>query len=160
MFFLANLGMYFFPIILIGVPLYAWVKGVPVYETFVKGAEEGLQVVINTLPYLVAIFVGISCFRGSGALDLVSRYMGRLLKPLGIPSEVLPIIVTRPISGSGSLGVTILQGATDTSFYVVTIYFGSVGIRKTKHALPACLIGDLCGFLTGFIIWRLMVYGR
>ncbi|MGI6660875.1 MAG: spore maturation protein [Bacillota bacterium] len=178
MFFLANLGMYVFPIILIGVPLYAWVKGVPVYETFVKGAEEGLQVIIGTLPYLLAIFVGISCFRGSGALQLVSKHMGRLLKPWGIPTEVLPIIVTRPISGSGSLGVTgeilrvhgpdtslgllasILQGATDTSFYVVTIYFGSVGIRKTRHALPACLIGDIFGFLTGFIIWKLMVYGR
>ena len=81
MFFLANLGMYVFPVILIGVPLYAWAKGVPVYETFVKGAEEGLQVVTSTLPYLIAIFVGISCFRGSGALELVSKYMSRLLKP-------------------------------------------------------------------------------
>ncbi|MGI6620117.1 MAG: spore maturation protein [Bacillota bacterium] len=177
MLFLANLGMYVFPVILIGVPLFAWVKGVPVYETFVRGAEEGLKVVTGTLPYLVAIFVGISCFRGSGALQLVSGCLGRLLRPLGIPTEVLPIIVTRPISGSGSLGVTgeilqvhgpdtslgllasILQGATDTSFYVVTIYFGAVGIRQTRHALPACLIGDLFGFLTGFIIWRLMVFG-
>lgn len=175
--FLANIGTYVFPFILIGVPLYAWLKGVPIYETFVKGAEEGLQVVINTLPYLVAIFVGISCFRGSGALQLVSGYLGKLLKPLGIPPEVLPIIVTRPISGSGALGVTgeilkvhgpdtalgllasIMQGATDTSFYVVTVYFGSVGIRKTRHALPACLIGDFFGFATGFIIWKLMVYG-
>ncbi|HHY12678.1 MAG TPA: spore maturation protein [Firmicutes bacterium] len=177
MFFLANLGVYAFPVILIGVPLYAWAKGVRVYETFVKGAEEGLRVVTGTLPYLVAIFVGISCFRGSGALELVSRYLSRFLKPLGIPAEVLPLIITRPISGSGSLAITgdilrihgpdtstgllasILQGATDTTFYVVTLYFGSVGIRKSKHALPACLIGDLIGFVTGFTIWRLMVFG-
>ncbi len=175
--FLANLGVYAFPIILIGVPLYAWAKGVRVYETFVSGAEEGLKVILGTLPYLVAIFVGISCFRGSGALDLVSKYLSKLLSPLGIPTDVLPLIITRPISGSGALAVTgdilrthgpdtsigllasIFQGATDTTFYVVTLYFGSVGIRKSKHALAACLVGDLFGFLTGFIIWKSMVSG-
>jgi spore maturation protein B len=174
--FLARLGVYAFPVLLIGVPLYAWAKGVRVYETFVKGAEEGLKIVIGTLPYLVAIFVGISCFRGSGALELAARYLSRVLKPLGIPTDVLPLIITRPISGSGALAVTgdilrihgpdtptgllasIFQGATDTTFYVVTLYFGSVGIRKSKHALAACLIGDLFGFLTGFIIWKMMVF--
>ena len=176
MFFLAKLGVYAFPVLLIGVPLYAWAKGVRVYETFVKGAEEGLRIVVGTLPYLVAIFVGISCFRGSGALDLAARYLSRVLKPLGIPADVLPLIITRPISGSGALAVTgdilrthgpdtpigllasILQGATDTTFYVVTLYFGSVGIRKSKHALAACLIGDFFGFLTGFIIWKMMIF--
>ena len=103
-------------------------------------------------------------------------YKRQVLKPLGIPADVLPLIITRPISGSGALAVTgdilrthgpdtpigllasILQGATDTTFYVVTLYFGSVGIRKSKHALAACLIGDFFGFLTGFIIWKMMIF--
>ncbi len=176
MFFLANLGLYVFPAILVGVPLYAWIKGIRVYETFVQGAEEGLKAVTGTLPYLVAIFIGISCFRGSGALEIISKFLSWFLKPLGIPADIFPLVITRPISGSGALAVTsdilrihgpdtsmgllasILQGATDTTFYVVTLYFGSVGIQKTKHALPACLIGDLFGFITGFIVWKLMVY--
>mgnify|MGYP000875206009 FL=1 len=173
--FLAKMGVYSFPIILIGVPLYAHLKGVPVYETFIKGAEEGLRVALDTLPYLVAIFVGISCFRGSGALELVSKAFGFLLKPLGLPVDVIPLVVIRPISGSGALALTgdilrtygpdssmgllasILQGATDTSFFVVTVYFGAAGIKKTRHALGACLFGDLCGFITAFLIWRAMV---
>ena len=177
MFFLAGLGVYIFPVILLGVPLYAWIKGVRVYETFVKGAEEGLKTALSILPYLVAIFVGISCFKGSGALELISKALGRLFRPLGIPADLLSLIIIRPISGSGALAVTsdllrtygpdtsmgflvsILQGATDTTFYVVTLYFGSVGIRNSKHALLACLIGDLFGFVTGYVIWRVMVFG-
>jgi spore maturation protein B len=170
--FLANVGVYSFPVILIGVPLYAHLKGVPVYETFIKGAEEGLRAALDTLPYLVAIYVGISCFRGSGALELASRVFGFLLKPLGLPADVIPLIVIRPISGSGALALTgdllrtygpdssmgllasILQGATDTSFFVVTVYFGAAGIKKTRHALAACLFGDLCGFIAALLIWR------
>ncbi|QUL99540.1 MAG: spore maturation protein [Candidatus Fermentithermobacillus carboniphilus] len=176
MVFLAKIGVYAFPVVLLVVPMYAWFKGVRVYETFVKGAEEGFQIVLSILPYLVAIFVAISCLRGSGGLDLLSRALGVVLKPLGIPPDILPLLITRPISGSGALAVTgdllktygpdspmgllasILQGATDTTFYVVTLYFGSVGVRKTRHALAACLIGDFFGFLTGFLIWRRLVF--
>ncbi len=172
---LAKVGVYSFPVLLVGVPLYAWRKGVPVYGTFVLGAQEGLKTVIGTLPYLVAIFVGVSCFRGSGALDVASRFLGIILKPLGIPADMLPLLVIRPISGSGALAITadllqhygpdspfgllasILQGATDTTFFVVTLYFGAVGVTRTKHALAACLFGDLCGFVAGFLVWRMLV---
>lgn len=173
--FLAQVGVYSFPVILLGVPLYAYFKGVPVYETFIKGAEEGFRVALDTLPYLVAIYVAISCFRGSGALDLASRMFGFVLKPLGLPADMIPLVVIRPISGSGALALTgdllrtygpdsamgllasILQGATDTSFFVVTVYFGAAGINKTRHALLACLFGDLCGFIAAFLIWRAWV---
>jgi spore maturation protein B len=173
--FLAKVGVYSFPVILMGVPLYAHLRGVPVYDAFIKGAEEGLKVAIGTLPYLVAIYVGISCLRGSGALELVSRAFGFLLRPLGLPVDVIPLIVIRPISGSGALALTgdilrtygpdsnmgllasILQGATDTSFFVVTVYFGAAGIRKTRHALAACLFGDLCGFIAAILVWRALV---
>jgi len=176
MVFIAKVGVYTFPVLLLGVPVYAWLKGVRVYETFVKGAEEGLKIVLSILPHLVGIFVAISCFRASGALEITSRALAGLLRPLGLPADVLPLLIIRPISGSGALAVTgdilrtcgpdtpigllasILQGATDTSFYVVTLYFGSVGIRKTRHALVACLFGDICGFLTGFLIWKNLIH--
>lgn len=156
-------------------PLYAYAKGVPVYQTFVKGAEEGFKIVLSTLPYLVAIFVGISCFRGSGALDYLSRGLAFLLRPLGLPADMIPLIVIRPISGSGALALTgdllrtygpdsamgllasIVQGATDTTFYVVTLYFGSVSVHRTRRALLSCLVGDACGFVAAILVWRLML---
>ncbi len=172
---LAQMGLYSFPVILMGVPLYAWLKGIPVYETFIQGAEEGFKLAVGVLPYLVTIFTAISCLRGSGALDLMSGWVSKVLGPAGVPPDMLPLILIRPISGSGALAITgellrtygpdssmgllasILQGATDTTFYVVTLYFGSVQIRKTRHALLACLIGDFFGFLTGFYIWKSMI---
>lgn len=164
-----------FPVLLLSVPVYAFIKRVPVYETFVEGAEEGLKMVVGVLPYIVAIFVGISCMRGGGALDYLSRAASFLLAPLGVPADIIPLIAVRPISGSGALAVTgellrthgpdssmgllasILQGATDTTFYVVTLYFGSVGVKRTRRALVSCLIGDACGFLAGFMIWKALM---
>jgi spore maturation protein B len=172
---LSALGTYAFPVILVGVPLYAASKGVRVYETFVKGAEEGLKIAVGTLPYLVAVFAAISCFRGSGALEFFASLLGNVLKPLGVPADMVPLLLIRPVSGSGALALTgdllqtygpdspmgilasILQGATDTTFYVVTLYFGSVGVKRTRHVLASCLIGDACGFLAGFLVWRLIV---
>lgn len=172
---LAALGTYVFPALLLAVPVYAYLKRVPVYETFVEGAAEGLQMVVSVVPYIVAIFVGISCLRGGGALDYLSRAMAFILRPLGVPFDIIPLIVVRPISGSGALAVagellrthgpdssmgilaSILQGATDTTFYVVTLYFGSVKIQRTRRALISCLIGDACGFLAGFMVWKALV---
>ncbi|HHY34113.1 MAG TPA: spore maturation protein [Firmicutes bacterium] len=168
------LGVYVFPVIIVAIPVYGWVKGVKVYEAFIRGAEEGLRVVFVTLPYLVAIFVALSCFRSSGAMSLLSRCLEAILAPLGFPPDVVPLLVTRPISGSGALAITaeimkargpdspvgilasILQGSTDTTFYVVTLYLGSVGIKRGRHALVACLAGDLAGFCTGYLVWRVM----
>jgi len=173
--FLAQVGPYLFPAILLAVPAYAFAKRVPVYETFVKGAEEGLKIAAGTLPYLVAVFAAVSCFRGSGALDYLSRALAWVLKPLGVPSDVVPLIAVRPVSGSAALAITgeilrtygpdspvgvlasILQGATDTTFYVVTLYFGRVGVRNARRALLACLVGDACGFAAGYLIWRALM---
>ncbi|MGE5580337.1 MAG: spore maturation protein [Bacillota bacterium] len=172
---LTAIGTYVFPALLLLVPVYAYLKRVPVYETFVEGAEEGLKMAVSVIPYIVAIFVGIACLRGSGALDYLSGALGFVLKPLGVPADIIPLIVVRPVSGSGALAVTgellrthgpdssmgilasILQGATDTTFYVVTLYFGSVRIAKTRRALASCLIGDACGFIAGFLIWRALL---
>lgn len=174
---LARLGAYALPALLLGVPAYAMAKGVPVYETFVKGAEEGLKIAVRTLPYLVAVFAAIACFRASGALHFLSRLLGLALEPLGVPADVVPLMVVRPISGSGALALTgeilrahgpdspvgllasILQGATDTTFYVVTLYFGYVGIGRSRRVLLSCLMGDACGFVAGFLVWRLLLSG-
>jgi len=172
---LSAIGTYAFPVILLGVPLYAAAKGVKVYETFVRGAEEGFKIALGTLPYLVAVFAAIACFRGSGALELFASALGNVLSPLGVPLDMVPLLLIRPVSGSGALALTgdllrrfgpdspmgilasILQGATDTTFYVVTLYFGSVRERRTGRVLASCLIGDACGFVAGFLVWRLMV---
>jgi len=171
---LTGIGPYLFPAVLLAVPIYAYRRGVPVYETFLKGAGEGLRLAAETLPYLVAVFAAVSCVRGSGALDYLSSALAWLLKPLGIPADVVPLIVIRPVSGSAALAVTgeilrahgpdspvgilasILQGATDTTFFVVTIYFSRVKTRNSRRALLACLVGDAFGFLAGYILWRAM----
>ncbi len=167
-------GVYVFPVLIVAIPVYGWIKGVKVYEAFIRGAEEGLGMVFVTLPYLVAIFVALSCFRFSGAMSLLSRCLQAILTPLGVPSDVVPLMVTRPISGSGALAITaeimkargpdspvgilasILQGSTDTTFYVTTLYLGSVGIKRSRHVLAACLTGDIAGFIAGYLVWRLM----
>ena len=168
------LGVYVFPVLIIVIPVYGWVKGVKVYEAFIRGAEEGLRMIFVTLPYLVAIFVALSCFRSSGMLSLLSRYLEVFLAPLGVPADVVPLLITRPISGSGALAITaeiikvrgpdspigilasILQGSTDTTFYITTLYLGSVGIKRGRHVLVACLAGDVAGFAAGYLVWRFM----
>jgi len=167
---LASLSRWAFPIMLVGIPLYGLVKGVKVYEAFVEGATDGFWLALKILPYLVGIFVAFSVFRASSALDMLVSGFSFFTDPLGIPAEVVPLMFIRPISGSGALGVTAelmrkwgpdsftgflastLQGSTDTTFYIITLYFGSVGIKRTRHALPVALLGDLAAFLAAVAV--------
>lgn len=153
------------PALLVGLPLYGYWKGVPVYEVFVAGAREGLEVSLRLIPYLVAMFVALALFRESGALDLLTAVLAPVTAPLGIPREVIPLALVRPLSGSGALGVlgellkvhgpdsyvgvlaSTMQGSTDTTLYVLTVYFGSVGIKQVRHALVTGLTADLIGFV-------------
>jgi len=136
---------------------------VRVYEAMVVGAREGLQVVVRIIPYLVAILVAVGMFRASGAMELLVRGLDPLTSAVGFPGEALPMALLRPLSGSGALGimadiletqgpdsfvgmlVSTLQGSTETTFYVLTLYAGAGRVRELRHALPACLIGDLAG---------------
>jgi len=160
------------PVMLVGIPFYGYVKGVRVFEAFVEGAQEGFWLAVKILPYLIGILAALYVFRMSGCLDLVVKAAAFLLKPLGVPGEVLPLFLVRPLSGSGALGITAellrrwgpdsyigrlastVQGSTDTTFYVITLYFGSIGIRNTRHTLPIALLGDLTGFLAATLICR------
>ncbi|NQX64937.1 spore maturation protein [Paenibacillus alba] len=156
------------------IPLYAAYKKVPVYESFVDGAKEGFDTAIKIIPHLVGMMVAISVFRASGAMDLLLGWMHPLFDRMGVPTEVLPLAILRPITGAGSLAFTTdlieqfgpdsmigriastVQGSTDTTLYVITVYFGAIGIRKASYALKVGLISDLVGFVASIVICYLV----
>lgn len=160
------------PFLLSFFPLYAQLRGVKVYEEFVEGAKEGFQVAIRIIPFLVAILVGVGMFRAAGGIDIVSHFLSPVLKPLGFSTDLLPIVLIRPLSGGATLGLfaelvktfgpdslisrtaaTIL-GSTETTFYVIAVYFGSVAIKRTRHAILAGLIADLTGVIVSVLVCR------
>lgn len=154
-----------FPLLIAALLLVGLGGRVRVYESAIAGAREGLEVAVRIIPYLVAILVAVAMFRASGALDLLISLLDPLTSLIGIPAEVLPMALLRPLSGSGAFGVmseilttygpdsfvgylaSTLQGSTETTFYVLTLYCGAAGIRDVRHALIACLTGDLAGLL-------------
>src|SRR5438132_1459266 len=162
--------------LLVGIPLYGWVKGVKVYEAFVEGAKEGFNVAVRIIPFLVAILAAVGAFRGAGAMDALAKVLAPITGPLGLPAEVLPMALVRPLSGSGALGLlgnifatpglgpdsyagrlaSVLQGSTETTFYVLSVYCGSVGIVRYRHALAAGLLADFTGLTASVIIARML----
>jgi len=164
------------PFLLFVIPVLAIAKKVKVYEAFVDGAKDGFEVAVKIIPYLVAILVAIGMFRASGAMDLFVKLISPVTDFIGMPAEALPAALMRPLSGSGTLGiatelmkqhgpdsfigrlVSTFYGSTETTFYVVAVYFGAVGIKKTRHAVPAGLIGDLAGLLAALFICK-VVFG-
>ncbi len=162
------------PIILFFFIGYGYFKKVKVYEEFVEGAKEGFNVGVTIIPYLVAMLVAIAMFRACGALEFFTNILGSVTSKIGIPGAVLPMAFMRPLSGSGSISVmteimknygvdslygfmaSTMFGSTETTFYVVAVYFGAVNIRKTRYAIPAGLLADLAGLVTAVYICRLM----
>ena len=162
------------PFLIAFFPLYGALSRVKVYEEFVEGAKEGFQVSIRIIPYLVAIIASVAMFRAAGGIDIITRFLGSALDALHFPSELLPLVLMRPLSGSGANGLfaelvqahgpdsliarmgASVMGSTETTFYVIAVYFGSVAIRRTRHAVPAGLIADLAGVTASVIICRLV----
>ena len=159
------------PLIVISIPLYGMFRRVPVYESFVEGAKEGFKVGVMIIPYLVAIFVAINMFRASGAMGAMEDFFRPVLTMIGFPPEVLPMAIIRPLTGGGSAGVVAdlaqqhgmdsiitrmagtMFGSTETTFYILAVYFGAVNVKKTRHALPAGLIADVVAiFLSVYIV--------
>ncbi len=168
------LSMISIPLMLTFFPLYAWLRGIKVYEEFVEGAREGFQVATRIIPFLVAILVAVRMFREAGGISMIATVLGPGLKAVGFPVDLLPLVLIRPLSGGASTGVftdivqtfgpdhinslmagTIL-GSSETTFYVIAVYFGSVGIKRTRHAVPAGLLGDLAGVVIAIIVCRMM----
>ena len=154
--------------------LYGWVRRVRVYESLVEGAKEGFQVALRIIPYLVAILVVVGMFRASGGLEILGTLVGPFTSMIGMPGEALPMAVLRPLSGSGALGVaseamtahgpdsligymvSTYQGSTETTFYVLAVYYGAIGVRETRHTIPTCLLADAAGILGATFIVNLM----
>ena len=147
------------PLTISGVALYGVGRRVDVYSALIHGAEEGLETLLRIVPALVGLLTAVSMLRASGALDLAARLLAPLLDRVGVPSELLPLMLVRPISGSAALGVGAVLGSTETTFYTIAVYFGAVGVTRTRYALPAALCADLTGFLAAAWAVRLCFGG-
>ena len=164
------ISLWAIPVLLVGIPLYGLVRKVKVYDVFIEGAKEGFEVAVRIIPFLVGILVAIGMFRGSGAMDLLTTALRPLMDATGFPSELVPLAILRSLSGSGSLAFTTdlinqhgpdsligriaatMYGSTETTFYVLAVYFGAVGVRRMRHAIPSALIGDLAAAIAAVAI--------
>jgi spore maturation protein SpmA len=179
--FLAGVATFFnalsplaIPFLLTFFPLYAASRRIPVYTEFIEGAKEGFSITIRIIPYLVGMLVAIAVFRDSGALKLLQQLLNPVMSWLQFPADLLPMVLIRPLSGSGSTAVltdlvkqlgpdnilsymaATIYGSAETTFYVVAVYFGSVGVTKTRHAIPAGLFADLVGVIASVLACRLL----
>jgi len=163
------------PLVILVFLCWGWVKRVKVYERFVEGAKDGFTTAIRIIPYLVAMLVAIGIFRASGAMDVLVSVITPLTNLIGMPPETLPMAIMRPLSGSASLGImtelmkvhgpdslvgilaSTMYGSSETTFYVLAVYFGAVGVRNTRHAVPTGLIADVVGMLAAVWVVRLIL---
>jgi len=160
------------PVLISVLLIFGYLRGVKIYETLTDGAKEGFSTAVRIIPFMVAIFVAIGMFRASGAMDILIRVFSPLTEAVGMPAEALAVAFMRPLSGSGSFAimseivnqdpdsflallVSTMQGSTETTFYVLAVYFGSVGIRRTRHALPAALCADAAGIIASVAVCHL-----
>lgn len=164
------------PFLLAAIPLFAMLRRVKVYEEFVDGAKEGFEVAIRIIPYLVAMLVAVGMFRAAGGIDMLSRVLSPMLNAVGFPTDLLPMVLVRPLSGSGSLGfftelvkefgpdsliartAATFYGSSETTFYVLAVYFGSVAIKRTRHAILAGLTADFVCVVASVAVCK-MVFG-
>jgi spore maturation protein B len=169
---IAGISRWAIPLLLLLIPVLAYLRKVPVYESFVAGAEDGFKTGVSILPFLIGMLVSIKVFVDSGALDIIAHWLQPLFGFLGLdPSfaAIIPLAIMRPLSGSGALGIatqlinqhgpdsfigrlaSTLLGSSDTTFFVLTVYFGSVGIKKYRYALKLGLLADLIGLIVS--VW-------
>lgn len=168
------ISLWFIPVLIAFILIYGTYKKVPTYESFVEGGKEGIKMAVSIMPFLVGMMVAIAVFRASGALDVMVSWIRPGLEMVGIPAEIVPLALIRPISGTAALGITsdlisvhgpdsfigtlaaTLQGSTDTTFYVLTVYFGAVGIKKMGDALKVGLLADAVAIITAIIVVTIM----
>ncbi len=171
---LEAISLWAIPVLLVGIPLVGMIRGIKVYDVFIEGAKEGFAVAIRIIPFLVGILVAIGMFRGSGAMDMLTSSLRPVMNAIRFPAELLPLAVLRTLSGSGSLALTTdlvkrygadtlisrmaatIYGGSETTFYVLAVYFGAVGVKRTRHAIPAALIGDGVAAIVAVAVCRWM----
>jgi spore maturation protein B len=155
------ISLWAMPVLLVAIPLVGLLRKVKVYDVFIEGAKEGFDVGVKIIPFLVGILVAIGMFRASGAMDLLMAGLRPIVTATSFPAELVPLAILRSLTGSGSLAFTTdliktygpdstiarmaatMYGSSETTFYVLAVYFGAVGVRRTRHAVPAALVGDL-----------------
>ena len=160
------------PVLFVLIPLAGLVRRVKVYDLFIEGAREGFDVAVRIIPFLVGILVAIGMFRASGAMDLVTAALAPIAQSTGFPGELVPLAILRSLTGSGSLAfatdlvkthgpdsligraAATMYGSSETTFYVLAVYFGAVGVRRTRHAVPAALVGDLVAAIASVVVCR------
>jgi spore maturation protein B len=165
------------PLFVLLVLVYGLAKKVRVYDCFVSGAKDGITVVLKIFPYLLAIFIGVKSFQASGAFDSAKELFGGLFTAFHVPIEVMAIAIIKPLSGSASLGVfsdivkttgpeslasmisAVVMGSAETTFYVLAVYLGAVGIKRTRYLVPVCVIADIVGIVIAISIVKLL-FGR
>jgi spore maturation protein SpmB len=168
--FSATAGDWVIPVVITSLLVFGYSRGVAVYACFVEGAKEGFETAVRIIPYLVAILVAVGMFRASGAMGALTGWAGALTEPMGLPGEALPMAIVRPLSGSGAFALmselvathgpdsyigyvaSVLQGSTETTFYVLAVYFGAVGVTRARHAVAAGLTADIVGVLAATAI--------
>lgn len=171
------ISLWFIPVLIAFILIYGTLKKVPTYESFVDGGKEGIKIAVSIIPFLVGMLVAISVFRASGALEYFMQFVRPFLEAIGVPPDIFPLAIIRPISGTAALGMTsdliathgpdsfigrlasVLQGSTDTTFYVLTVYFGAVGIRKMGDALKVGLLADLVGIIAAIVVVTIVFGG-
>ena len=169
---MTDLSLYILPLMILGIIIAGIVKKVPIYEEFIEGAKDGFKVSISIIPYLVAIIVGIAMFKASGGIGLITKAIGGLLAKMSVPVDVIPIMITRSLSGSATLGLfsdiantygpdsyitklsAVMVGSSETTFYVLAVYFGSIGIKKYRYALLTGIIADITGIVLAILVAR------
>lgn len=166
----STISLWLIPVLIGFILLYGTWKKVSTYESFVEGGKEGIKIAVSIIPFLVGMLVAIQVFRASGALDFFVHLLKPALQWIGVPAEIVPLAVIRPISGTAALGITsdliatygpdsyigrlasVMQGSTDTTLYILTVYFGAVGIKKMGDALKVGLLADLVGIVASIVI--------
>ena len=157
--------------------VFAWgiYKRVDVFEAFTEGARDNIKTAVGLLPTLVLLMLGVGMFRASGALEALTRVVSPFIEKIGFPADCLPLAILRPVSGSGALSIlesilkqkgadsfsgrvaSVLMGSTETTFYTIAVYFGATKIKKSRHALPSALAGDITAFLLSALAVRLFL---
>ena len=165
---------YIIPFFIFFTVAYGFARKTPVYESFVSGAKEGIDIIIGIFPYVLAIFIMVKTFQASGAHDFFKGIFAAVAGPFGLPAEVFSIALVKPMSNAAALGIfteilkthgpdsltstiaAVIMGSAETTFYVIAVYLGAVGIRKSKYLVPVCLTADLVGIIIAIIVVRLL----
>lgn len=161
-------------IIVIFIIGYGMIKGGKVYDWFIEGAKEGLKVCLNIFPYLLAMIIAVDIFKGAGLLDRLNDLLAPIVKLIGLPKELLPLVLIKPLSGSGAVGIftnivqtygpdsyigliaSVIMGTTETIFYTVTVYFGAVKVKKVRHTVWAAVMADLVAIIAAIFIVNIL----